>query len=201
VRLVPNQNLLLLAVPKQTGVDSVQFVQSINSQGWAVYRDIPYFTGDTWHSQYYIGTDDNRVLLHTGSLDNVLLANPDAATQVEWSGIMGFRDYGPPGTYNRAHFIRPVFMAEQAPSYNVAARYDYNITEATAPPDAVSSTGALWDSAIWDVSLWGGDFQIIDNVRGAAGMGRSIAIALNGRSASNTTLLRFDVMADGGGLL
>lgn len=201
VRLVPSENLLLLAAPKEVGLDSVQYVQSINSQGWAIYRDIPYFTGDTWHSQYYIGTDDNRVLLHTGSVDNVLLADPNAAINIEWSGIMGFRDYGPPGTFNRAHFIRPVFMAEQAPSFTVEARYDYNISEATAPADAVAPSGALWDVAIWDVSLWGGDFQIDDDVRGAAGMGRSIAIALNGRSASKTTLLRFDIMTDGGGLL
>lgn len=198
VRLIPTENLISIATPKEVGIDSWQFVQSINSQGWAIYRDIPYFTGDTWHSQFYIGTDDNRVLLHTGDLDNVLLADPDAATQVEWSGIMNFRDYGPPGTFNRTHFIRPVFMAEQVPSYNVEARYDYNIAEAIAPPDAAAPSGALWDVAIWDVSLWGGDFQIIDNLRGGAGMGRSIAIAINGRSASKTTLLRFDVMTDGG---
>lgn len=201
VRLVPRDNLLLLATPKQVGYASKQFVQSINSQGWGIYADIPYFTGDTWHSQYYIGTDDNRVLLHTGDLDNVLLADPDAATQVEWSGIMAFRDYGPPGTYNRAHFIRPVFLAQQSPSYNVSARYDYNITAATAPPDAAATSGAVWDGAVWDLSLWGGDFQVIDDVRGASGMGRSIAVALNGRSSSPTTLVRFDVMSDGGGLL
>lgn len=198
VRIVPTENLILIATPKQVGIEYKQFVESINSQGWAIYQGIPYFTGDTWHGQYYIGTSDNRVLVHTGDVDNVLLADPDAATQIEWSGIMAFRDYGAPGTYNRTHFIRPVFLAQQAPSYNVEARYDYNITEATAPPDAASPSGALWDVAIWDVDLWGGDFQIVDNLRGGAGMGRAIAIAINGRSASKTTLLRFDIMTDGG---
>lgn len=201
VRLIPTENLLMISVPKQVGQHAIQFVQSINSEGWAIYRDIPYFTGDTWHSQYYIGTSDNRILLHTGDLDNVLLADPDAATSVEWSGIMAFRDYGSPAAYNRAHFIRPVFMAEQAPSYNVEARYDYNISEATAAPDPATPSGALWDAAIWDVDLWGGDFQIVDNLRGAAGIGRAIAIAINGRSASKTTLIRFDLLADSGGVM
>ncbi len=198
IRLIPTENLILIATPKRVGYDSKQFVQSINSEGWAIYRDIPYFTGDTWQSQFYIGTSDNRVLLHTGSLDNVLLADPDAATSVEWSGIMGFRDYGNPGAYNRTHFIRPVFMAEQAPTYSVEARYDYDIQEASSPADPVAPSGALWDSAIWDISLWGGDFQIVDGIRGASGMGRAIAIAINGRSASKTTLLRFDLLADSG---
>jgi len=193
VKLIPNENLLLLSTPKQVGFDYIEFVQSINSEGWAVYRDIPYFTGDVWREEFYIGTEDNRVLIHTGNLDNVLLADPNAATQIEWSGLSVFRDYGSAGSNNRAHFIRPVFMAQQAPSYSVEARYDYNIAEATAAPDAASSSGSLWDVALWDVGLWEGEFQIVDGVKGAAGIGRAIAIAINGRSASETTLLRFDL--------
>lgn len=198
IRLVPTENLLLINVPKVVGQEFQQFVQSLNSQGWALYNSIPYFTGDTWRKQYYIGTSDNRILLHTGSLDGVLLADPDAATQIEWQALTAFRDYGPPGSFNRTHFIRPVFMAQQAPSYSVEARYDYNILPADVPPDAAASSGALWDIALWDVALWGGDFQIVDGNKGASGLGRAIAVALNGRSGSSTTLLRFDVMTDGG---
>lgn len=201
VRLVPTENLILVGTPKRVGVAYTQYVQSINSEGWAIYRDVPYFTGDTWLGQYYIGTSDNRILLHTGNLDNVLLDDPDAAIQISWSGIMGFREPGPTGTFNRTHFIRPVFMAQQAPSYTVEARYDYNLSEALAPPEEAVATGALWDVAIWDIDLWGGDFQIVQDLKGGSGMGRAIAVALSGQSGSETTLLRFDVMTDGGGLL
>jgi hypothetical protein len=196
VRLVPTENLILVSVPLQEGYPEKQYVQSINSEGWAVYRDIPYFTGDTWRGNFYIGTEDGRVLVHTGNLDNVLISDPNDFSQIEWSGIMGFRDYGDTGTYNRAAFIRPVFMAQQPPSYAVEARFDYDISEVLAPPAASDPSGALWDVAVWDVDVWGGDFQIIDGVKGAAGIGRSIAIAINGMSASETILLRFDFMGD-----
>lgn len=200
VRLVPNENVLLIATPKRVGYDYKQFVQSTNSEGWALFETIPYFTGDTWHEQFYIGTSDNRVLLLNGDLDNVLLADPNAAINIEWTIITAFREPGPVGTYNRVHFIRPVFMAQQAPSYSVEARYDYNISAAMDPGSAPLPSGAVWDIAIWDVDLWGGEFQIVESVAGASGMGRAIAVAMRGSSASETTFLRFDVMADGGNL-
>lgn len=201
VRVVPTDNILLIATPKIVGQNFTQYVQSINSEGWAVYRDIPYFTGDTWQGQYYIGTSDNRVLVHTGDLDGVLFDDPDAAVQIEWSGISMFFEPGAPGSFNRTHFIRPVFMASQPPSFNVEARYDYNIAEAIAPPDAAAATGSLWDEALWDEGLWAGEFQIVQDLKGGSGMGRAIAIAINGQSGAETTLLRYDVMTDEGGLL
>lgn len=199
VKLIPSERLLAIATPKRSGLSFKQYVQSIDSEGWSIYRDLPYLTGDAWLDDFYIGTDDGRVLVHSGNLDNVTLEGE--SDQIEWFGITAFRDYGEAGTYNRTQFIRPVFMAQQPPSYSVEARYDYNIAEVFDVPEAADPSGAVWDVAVWDVSLWAGDFQIIQDVKGASGLGRAIAVTVNGRSGSETTLIRFDVMRDGGGYL
>lgn len=199
VKLLSTESLILISTPKRTGLPYKQFVQSINSEGWATYRDIPYLTGDEWQGTFYIGTEDNRVLIHSGARDNVTLDDPDSSLEIEWNMLTAFRDYGDPGTYNQAHYIRPVFMAQQPPSYAVRARYDYDIVDIPASAAPSPGFGALWDIALWDISLWGGQFEVIDNVNGAEGLGRSIAIELSGSSGARGTLVRFDIASENGG--
>lgn len=200
VRLIPTQNLLLISSPKRASYPYQQFVYSLNTPGWAVYRDVPYFTGDSWHGNFYFADADGRVLVHTGDLDNVSL-DEETYIQIEWSLLMSFQGYGNDGTYKRAQFIRPIFMAEQAPSYIVEARYDYNLSEVFGVPDAAVTAGSVWDTAIWDSSLWAGDFVTIDEVSGARGLGRVLSIGLSGKSGTKTVLIKFDLMFDAGGIL
>ncbi len=197
VKLIPSEQLLLVSAPKRVGFDHIQFVQSLNTEGWAIYQSIPYYTGEDWNGIFYVGSEDNIVYTHEGDLDNVDLTDT-TYEQIEWSLLQTFHDYGAAGSFKRAQFIRPVFLAEQAPSYNVEARYDYNLAPATAPPSASLTSGAVWDSAIWDTSVWQGDFVVVDSIRGAAGMGRTIAIGLNGKSGTRTILVRFDLQMDAG---
>lgn len=201
VKLLSEEGLILISTPKLTGLQSKQFVQSINSEGWALYHDIPYLTGEEWQSKFYIGTDDGRVLIHTGALDNVTLDDPDSSVEIEWHLLGAFRDYGDPGTFNQAHYIRPVFMAQQPPSYSVRARYDYDIVDIPATATPSVGFGALWDIALWDIALWGGQFEVIANLNGASGLGRSIAVELNGSSGAHGTLLRFDIATENGGFM
>lgn len=200
IKLVSSENLLLVGVPARTGFDDIQFVQSLNSQGWAVYRDIPYFTGETWQGNFYIGTLDGRVLIHEGSSDGGDF-DGDNGIAIEWSALSVFQEYGEVGKFKIGQFIRPVFLASQAPSYSIEARYDYNLSEVLPPPAASVSSGSVWDVGLWDLALWGGDFIEVEKPVGAAGIGRNIAVAINGSSAAPTILIRYDLMFTPGGLL
>jgi hypothetical protein len=200
VKLIPSEQLLLVSAPKRTGFEFLQFVQSLNTEGWASYQSIPYYTGEVLNGTFYIASSDGIVYTHEGDLDNVSL-DDSTSDQIEWSVLQTFQEAGDPGYFKRTHFIRPVFLAEEAPSYVVEARYDYNLSQVFGAPAASVTAGALWDSAIWDTSVWAGDFAVIDNLRGAAGMGRTIAIGINGQSGTRTILVRYDVMKDQGGML
>jgi hypothetical protein len=200
IKLISEENLLICAVPFRSGFPYIQFAQALNSKGWAIYRDIPYFTGDTFDSKFYIGTSDNRVILHTGSQDAVDIAGANGVA-IGWSALSVFQEYGEVGHYKITQFIRPVFEAAQAPSYSVEARYDYNLSEVLAPPISSILTGPVWDSGIWDSSLWGGDFVEVEKVVGGSGIGRNIAVAINGSSSAPTILVRYDLMYTSGGLL
>lgn len=200
IKLIPTENLLLVSVPKRTGFQYIQFVQSLNTNGWAVYRDIPYYNGETWQGQFYIATEDGRVLLHSGTVDNTL-RDGTLGVAISWSTLSVFSEYGSVGRYKRIQFIRPMFLASGAPSYSIEARYDYNLSEALPAPSISAVAGPLWDSAIWDLSLWGGQFLEIEKPVGGSGIGRNLAIGLNGLSTENTLLVRYDMMFDEGGAL
>lgn len=200
IKLLSQENILLCSVPAQTGLDKIQFVQSLNTQGWAVYRSIPYYTGETWDGDFYIATADNRVLLHTGSQDEIALG-ATTGTAISWSTLSIFSEYGEVGRFKRGQFIRPVFLAAAAPSYALEVRYDYNLSEVLPPPSASPFLGDVWDSGIWDLALWGGTYVEIEKPQGGSGLGRAIAVALNGSSTTPTILIRYDLMYDTGGAL
>lgn len=193
VRLLPTQNLLAISTPKQDNFGYTQFVQSLDTRGWALYRDFPYETGDSWNSQFYLGTADNRILIHTGTLDDVTLADPESGSEIEFSILTWYQDLSTPAQNKTGQFIRPTFIAEKVPSYSLLARYDYDLQEALAVPISTTPTGYVWDVAVWDDAVWGVGLATSNNLFGSSGIGRSVAIALRGTSSARTTLVRFDI--------
>lgn len=201
IKLLPTQNLLMISTPKQSNFDYIQYVQSIDTRGWALYRDFPFDTGDSWNGDFYVGTADNRVLIHTGTLDNVTLADPDSGDEIEWSLLTWYSDLETPAQNKITQLIRPTFTAERVPNYSVLARYDYDLQEALAVPIPSVPTGDVWDVAVWDTAVWGVGTITSNALSGGAGMGRSIAIALRGTSSAETTLIRFDIAFTFGNIL
>jgi hypothetical protein len=202
VKFVPSQNLLMISVPKTASTPFIQLVQELNTKAWSLYRAFPMQTGDTWNGKFYVGTNDGRVVLHTGSVDNRLLSNPTNFIDIDWAGLSAYNDLGQPGVYHRIHTVRPVFLANAAPAFMIRSRYDYDLTEIldALPPSGVTGA-ALWDTAVWDAAIWGGDLLLYDTPYGGSGIGRAVANAVKGRSRAPTVIVRLDIFADSGNFL
>lgn len=193
VRLIPDQNLLLISVPTTVN-PYIQFVQSLNTEGWAIYRNIQYNTGDAWDGNFYIADQAGNVNWHTGNTDN--------GAAINWSMLSSYQEYQEIGSYHLIDFIRPVFLGVVQPTYAVLAKYDYDLSEVVATQIAGPSPGPAWDVSKWDVGLWGGGEIPLTSIRGGGGtMGRAMAIGMIGSSTSDVTLLRFDLMYHSGGQL
>lgn len=193
VKVVPSENLILIGTPLQVPAASQQLVQNLNTQGWAFYRNLPYFTGDAWNGAFYIGDQTGHVYLHTG--------NTDLGVAVNFSLLTSYQEYQEVGNYHRIQFVRPVFLAAVSPQYAITAKYDYDLSEALAPTAGALPPNPAWDIALWDIALWGGTYVTFAPVVGTGGMGRAMALAMNGQSTTDTILLRFDMMFDTGGYL
>lgn len=201
VKLYPSQDALFVTSPVQTGFPSTQFVQSLNNQGWSVFQSMPIFTGDVWRGNFYFGALDGNVYVISGDTDNQPRTGTGGGVSISSSVLGSFQDYEEPGVYHTGMFIRPVFLSTAQPVYEVEMRYDYDISEVFSPGLPVTPTGALWDIGIWDVSLWSGQYIELEAVNGATGIGRAMAVGLSMQTSAETTLVRYDIMYDTGGML
>jgi hypothetical protein len=201
MRNVPGTNIYLVGTPLIEGDPDVQFVLSTRTAGWTVFEGLPYLTGDVFNGTFYFGDLENSVWILEGDEDGVA-EDGSGGDDITWSLQTVFSENGEIGMFHRAQFIRAVFLAAGAPGISIAARFDYDTSPVDAPPAPVDVSGlALWDVAIWDSAIWGSQAVPIQQVYGAAGIGRAVSVSMRGASNVETGLVRFDLIFDTGGML
>lgn len=197
----PEDKTLVLLTPADGAEDREQWVFSLNGQGWAQHTGTPMNCSESWKGKFYFGTEDGRVCINDGDVDNNQLTGSDNSTAIEWGILTGFSSLGSPqnksGTMARPYFI----TAGATPQYEIQARYDYDHTEIGAVPFSITAGSSLWGTAIWGVSLWGSGAGTAGTWRGLSGIGNTIAIALKGSSIGKTTLVHIDATYLSGGTL
>lgn len=203
VRLYPSQDSLLVMSPSQTGFPQTQFAQSLNNQGWSIFQSMPMYTGAVWEGSFYFGSLDGNVYLITGDTDNQPRTGGGTGNSILSSVLGSFQDYEEVGQYHTSQFVRPVFLSASQPVYQVEVRYDYNISEVFTPgvSTGAAPVGAVWDVAVWDISIWGAAVFEVESIKGAGGIGRAMAIGMTMLTSAETTLIRYDLMYDSGGML
>jgi hypothetical protein len=182
-------------------LSGTQFVQSLNNQGWSIFQGMPIYTLDIWNGVMYFGALDGNVYVIQGDTDNQSIDGTNVGNAIASSMCGSFQDYEEPGIYHTGMFVRPVFLGAANPNYSIAIRYDYNISEILTPVMAGASGGSLWDVAIWDIAIWTGPVFEVESVNGVSGIGRAMAVALNMNTSAETTIIRYDLMFDSGGML
>lgn len=202
LRSIPSESVFVAAVPKQTGLAYKQYAMSTKTQGWCVFQDLEYVTGDVYQGTFYIGSSAGVVYKMTGHSDKVVLAGT-GGNAITFSVITAFSDLAESAAYHQVQFLRPVFRASAVPLYNITARYDYNTDDYTGLPVSTTTTAFLWDAAtsLWDAAIWGADAATIESVVGGTGIGRAVAAVLLGTSTGETNLIRIDIMYTTGGFL
>lgn len=200
LKIHPRDNLIFISSPKQDGLDWVQFAQNIVTRGWTIYQNFPYLTSEVWEGEMYFGTSDGRVCIHRGDLDNVAYG-AQTGDEIEWNLLTSFSHLESPGINKRIQMVRPRFVSGIKPVYHITSRYDFDINPLSATLTYSGVTVGVWGSGVFDSSVWGGGFIIDQYPQGGHGMGKSCAVGINGRSASPTTLVGFEMAFDIGGYL
>lgn len=199
-----DKNQVVIGVPESIGLPRIQMVFNLSTLGWAYWRDLPMDYAAAWQDGlYFVGNVDseNRVYKMSGGVEDVRISGSPAATAISWSMLSSYTDFGEPARFKRVQLLRPVFIVGGAPSYNIEARYDFDLLENASEPAFSAGTTGLWNVGLWDAALWGGGGGVSQTPTGAAGLGRFVAYGLRGVSAGDTTLIGVDVLADPGGLL
>lgn len=202
IKIVADIGSLIVTTPKRNDGKYRQYVYNIATQGWGLWRDVPLRTSEPWNGALMIGTDDGRVCRMDIDTDNQLVDGTPGGP-ITWFLLTNYSALGTPGSHKRAKFIRPNFVSDQKPVYDVRAYYDYRTSETQVPVGSPTPlTGDVWDSGLWDEALWSVEtLTPTFNVLGASGIGRTIAVGMAGSSVNRTNLISFDLLWDVGGYL
>jgi hypothetical protein len=198
----PKESLLYINTPAAPGEAQVSFCMYFGSGAWSMVSGLQKKHTVEWQGETY-WTDGTRLYIEQGNVDEVYI---DAATDgdpqpISWQLLSSYTDLDYPGLFKRCGIIRPNFLAEDTPSYEILARYDYDISEIASTPVASFGNVGTWDAGIWGTSVWAGGLSNSASPQGATGIGRTIAISIKGVSASPSVLLAYDVVASPGGPL
>lgn len=197
----PKKSLLYINAPKPTDSDQIGYCMYFGNAAWSMVRGLAKNHTVEWQGEVY-WTDGSSLWHETGNVDKVYIDTNDGdAEAIPWDSLTGFHSLGETSRFKRVHYIRPNFIAESTPSYEVLARFDYNINEVPGSPvQSFGDTGSF-GTGVWGTSLWAGGLSASSRPRGASGTGRTIAVVLRGVSAAPTTLVAYDVTADFGGYM
>ena len=206
VSTIPSEGGLLISTPRINNNAFIQYYYNFSTSSWGIWRGVPMETFDSYLGNVVFGDADNRVLYMDVTVDNVLLTPPDDkknGDDIEFSVLTSYQTIGAEGLYKRVKFIRPDFLADGEPVYAVQARYDYDLAEALAIPATPIGLAGEWDISLWDTAVWGGGGELnpYNDVQGAWGPGRYVAVAMNGQTRNATRFVGWDVAFDVGGML
>ncbi len=201
IKIHPNISRLIISSPQEAGKEFTQYVYDLNLKAWSIWESVPIITSEHYNSEMYFGVGPvPRVFKMEGTTDNIRIAGgmPD---QIDWQMLTSYQDFQTPEQFKRMQFLRPIFLAASQPSFQVKAFYDYNLDRLMTPPNAIAGDTALWDAAEWDAAIWQGGAFVFQPAIGAWGIGKTMAIAIRGRSLEETTFIACGVQWDDGGLL
>lgn len=200
----PKKATLYINAPQVLSEAPLAFSQYLGSGAWSMVRDLPKNHSASWQGNtYWVDSAQNKLYIQQGSADEVYLDSGDGDPQaIDWSLLTAYLPLQEDMvTFKRCQYIRPIFIGSGTPAFNVQARYDYDITELYGAPTGGDSSAGEWSTAVWGIAVFGGGVDVSQAPRGATGMGRHIAVSINGRSSNPTTLLAFDIIYDTGGLM
>lgn len=198
--LYPAQGIAVFSVPQPPSSTRapIQFVLATATGSWSMFRDLDMVSMTQVNAGFAFGTNNGRVMLFEGTVDEATLAG-DSAQGIAFSMLTHYSGIGNPAAWKRMQFIRPYWIGDGLPAYNVQTRYDFDLSEIYTSPDPSGSDISTWDGAVWDEDVWAGTAQSYLETVGLRGMGRHVAIALRGIATNELTYIGADVMYDTGG--
>jgi hypothetical protein len=202
---IPNQGSLIVNSPidEQTG-QYLQYVMSLATQGWGIWRGVPMVCFDEWRGVTYFGSSNSSVYSMNATRDNVMLSDVEeesGGVAINYSILTAYTDGGDPSSYKMVQFVRPDFISVNDPEIVTRVYYDYEIQEFISNTNPGSPDFDVWDTGQWDVSKWAAGLSGYFKTEGASGIGRTVAVAMRGNSTEETTLMSFDIMWKTGGLI
>ena len=206
VAYIPQDGAVIVTTPKRTGNVCLQYVYNISVQGWGFWREVPISALDSWKGVTYFGTADGRVCAMDAIKDNIQITPPVGnefnGLDINFSILTAYSTLGAPSVFKQGQLIRPDFLVKGSIDFQSKFMYDYDSLESNFAGLGQPSPEGIWDTGLWDTAVWtGSTLEDRNSVSGGAGIGRFVAVAIQGTAPSDTILASIDISWTTGGIL
>ncbi len=202
--LHPADGFMQITAPSISAQVPLQYNRNLNTNAWGLWENLFILSAETFQSEYYMGAgggDAGEVWLYSGVLDNRDI-NDQGGTAIEFRTLTSFQSPGGMGNFKNTTMLRCVGLLSGETTLTLQAVYDYNIEAFLAQQNFAAAEGdVLWDLSVWDETTWTFDIDALNFLRGASGIGRSIAIGMRGSSQSRIDVISWDMMLMQGGFM
>ena len=164
----PRENMLILNVPIQEGLNQQQYVMSTIKRGtgdwaWCNFTGWPASCWELWEDDIYFGCTNAVYKAWNGYDDN--------GGNIAARGLQAFNNFGNDQAQKRFTMMRPILQTDGAPSVLAQMNVDFDLSDTTSPLSFSPVTYATWDNALWDAGIWAGAVSVLKNWQGCTGIG------------------------------
>lgn len=158
----------------------IQLVMNFLTGAWGKFN-YPIRTMRSIDRQFFMGTDDGRVLVMTPDvyLDDVKI-DGSGGDAINLYAMGAYTYLGLPNANKHAKFVCPTVQSPVPPAYKIRSVADFALNRYDASPSAgVVGFGSVWDEAIWDQSLWARSSNVFSPWVSANVLGYAFAWQMN----------------------
>lgn len=189
----PLQNMLILNIPKGTGLQE-QYVMNSVTGAWCNFTGWNANTWEMYNDQIYFGGN--------GVVSLAWNTNSDNSTQITGDAIQAPNYFGERGLLKQWTMMRPILSSSGVPAIYANINIDFDTTPPSSLLNYTSSTGSLWDVALWDTGTWGQGTSIYKTWQGINGIGYSASPRFKaGASGISVNWISTDFVYEIGGIL
>ena len=162
---------------------------------------MPMNTWITYNGAMYFGTDDGMVCRGLdGDLDGIEI-DGSGGDEILSTAEGGFNDFGAPANLKIFSMVRPIFVAQKAPSVAVQINIDYSPNPIYANPSFASSNIPLWDASYWDNAVWISNAESFAAWAGVQGLGYYGSLRMAVKGLAGTKYVSSTIMYQVGGVM
>jgi hypothetical protein len=145
----PEEQLLLVNVPKAERVEAYQYVMNTTTGAWCRFVGLNAGCWAYFNNALYFGGHDGNVYKYTGTRDN-------SSTAIDGLIQHAFSAMRTPNTkiFDR---VKPVVFgpSNYIPAVDIRLDYDDSLVDLTAT--TYNTIGPIWDEVYWDEEFWAED--------------------------------------------
>lgn len=201
VFLVPRESILVIQLPANIHGVYQQYVMNTITGAWATFSGMNMVSTAMLGGQLYYSDNLGRICkgLH-GNYDAVTAEDPNG-TAIEGDVQCAFNSFSSPAQLKKFEMVRPIFVAETAPSVLLLLNTQYAVNNVAGSPNFPDLKVGAWDNSNWNESYWAGIINTYQAWVGVYGLGYYGSVRMKVRGLPSTVFTSMHVMYERGGVM